>query len=171
MKLRILCAVMAMLIAAVCFSACGKTETAEPESTQPESITAEVTDAVEEDGQNPVMNFSGNYQSDRRTMLVEAVGMDEAKVSVHWGADYQTSTEWVLTGKIVEDGDNLVMNYTNGSFAVVTYDEEGNATRSDETNDCTGTVTFRSDYKIVWTDNGDELIKDLVFDYVPQVEE
>ena len=129
------------------------------------------SDVEDEDGQNPVMNFIGNYQSDRRTMLVEAQGMDEAKVTVHWGSDAWTYAEWVLTGKIEEEGDGLVMRYTDGAYATVTADENGNETRTDETADLTGTVWFNSDNTITWTDDQDEQIKDLVFEWLPVISE
>lgn len=158
MKTRIFCMLLALTFAVVGFSACGKTQT-EPDT------TAYI--GTEEDGQNPVMNFIGNYQSDRRTMLVEAVGMDEARVTVNWGSDAWTHSEWVMTGKIVEEGDGLVMRYTDGTYATVTTDENGNETRTDETAGGTGTVLFNSDYTVTWTDDQDEQIKDLVFEWLP----
>lgn len=163
MKTRILCMALALVFAVVGFSACGKAE--------PETETAAPIADTENVGQNPVMNFIGNYQSDRRTMLVEAKGMDEAKVTVHWGADVWTHAEWVLTGKIVEEGDGLVMKYTDGAYATVVTDEDGNETRSDEETGLTGTVWFNSDYTITWTDDQDEQIKDLVFEWIPVVSE
>ena len=158
MKAKILCVVLALTLAAVGFSACGKADT---------TADTTVPIAVEEDGQNPVMNFIGNYQSDRRTMLVEAQGMDEAKVTVHWGSDAWTYAEWVLTGKIEEEGDGLVMRYTDGAYATVTADENGNETRTDEATGLTGTVWFNSDNTITWTDDQDEQLKDLVFEWLP----
>lgn len=165
MKIRLISILLALTLAVFGMAACGKTE-------QPaDSTTAAPVAEAEEDGQNPVMNFIGNYQSDRRTMLVEAVGMDEAKVSVHWGSDVMTSSEWTMSGKIVEEGENLVLRYTNGEYATVITDENGNQTRQDETSGGTGTVLFKSDYTIVWTDDQDEQIKDLVFEYLPTVED
>ena len=158
MKTKIFCMVLALTIAAIGFSSCGKADA-------PADTTAPI--AVEEDGQNPVMNFIGNYQSDRRTMLVEAQGMDEARVSVYWGSDAWTHSEWVMTGKIVEDGDGLVMRYTDGAYATVTADENGNETRSDETTGGSGTVWFKNDGTVVWTDDQDDLIKELVFEWIP----
>ncbi|MBR5618299.1 MAG: hypothetical protein IKW76_01035 [Clostridia bacterium] len=158
MKTRIICIFLALTLAVVGFSACGKTQT------EPETTTAYV--GTEEDGQNPVMNFIGNYQSDRRVMTVEALGMDEARVTVHWGSDAWTYSEWVMTGKVVEEGDSLVMRYTDGAYATVTTDENGAETRSDETTGGTGTVWFNSDYTITWTDDGDDQINGLVFEWL-----
>ena len=161
MKAKIICMILALAIAAVGFSACGKTET-----------TADTTAPVigaQEDGQNPVMNFIGNYQADRRTMLVEAQGMEEAKVTVSWGIDAWTSAVWVMTGKVVEEGGDLVMRYTDGAYATVTTDENGNETRADETNGGTGTIWFKNDNTVVWTDDQDELVKDIVFEWIPVV--
>ncbi len=166
MKTKIFCTILALMLAAACFSACGKTETPAPETTDPAVI-----EGAEVDGQNPVMNFIGNYQSERRSMLVEAKGMDEAKVTVRWGSDAWTHSEWVMTGKITEEGDGLVMRYTDGTYAAVETDEEGNESRSEETAGLTGTVWFNSDYTITWTDDQNEQIKDLVFEWVPVVSE
>ena len=156
MKTKILCIALVLTIAALGFSACGKAAT----TTEPAAV---------EDGQNPVMNFIGNYQSDRRTMLVEAQGMDGAKVTVQWGSDAWTHSEWVMTGKVVEEGDELVMRYEDGACATVTTDEDGNEIRADETAGGTGVIRFKSDYTLVWTDDQDEQIRDLVFEWVPSV--
>lgn len=168
MKIKVLSIFTALVIAVLCFSACGKTETA-PEAGETAAVTetADVTEATAEDGQNPIMNFIGNYQSDRRTMLVEADGMDGAKVSIHWGSDAWTSSEWVITGKFEETDDSFVLNYTDGSYATVTYDDDGNATRSDEANDCSGTLEFnKADGTVIWTDSKDETINNLVFEFI-----
>lgn len=159
MKVKILCVLMAALLAVVGLSACGKTEAA------PETTTEDV--ATDGDWQNPVMNFVGNYQSDRRTMLIEAQGQEEAKVTVSWGSDAWTHSEWVMSGKTVQEGDKLVLNYTDGTYATVTTDENGKETRSDETTGGTGTITMQLDGKVIWTDDQDELIKDLVFEWIP----
>lgn len=153
-----LCILLALALAMVVFSACGKTETAPIAGT-------------DEDGQNPVMNFVGNYQSDRRSMLVEAKGMDEAKVTVRWGSSAWEHAEWTMTGKIVEEGDGLIMQYTDGAYATVQTDEDGAETRSDEKDGLTGTVWFNADNTITWTDDQNEQIRDLVFEWVPVVSE
>ena len=158
MKTKVICMLLVLAIAALCLSACGKTETT-ADTTMPA--------AAQEDGQNPVMNFVGNYQSDRRSMLVEAHGMHGAKVTVHRGSDAWTHSEWVMTGEITEEGDDLVMRYTDGAYATVTTDEDGSETRTDETTGGTGTVRFNSDYTVTWTDDGDDRLKDLVFEWVP----
>ena len=163
MKTRIICVLLALTLAVIGFSACGKAESP--------AETAATNAAAQEDGQNPVMNFIGNYQSDRRTMLVEAVGMDEAKVTVHWGSDAWTYSEWVLTGKIAEEDDGLVMTYTDGKYAVVTTDENGAETRSDEKSGLTGNVWFSADNTVIWTDDEDEQIQHVVFEWLPTTED
>ena len=56
--------------------------------------------AVEEDGQNPVMNFVGNYTCDRAAMLVEADGTENAKFTVTWGSSAWEHSEWTMSGKL-----------------------------------------------------------------------
>ena len=172
MKAKVLCIILALAAAAACFSACGKAEVPADTTVAPVVEEGEVVDedvlGGEEDGQNIVMNFVGNYQSDRRTMLVEAVGMnDEARVTVRWGADAWTQAEWVLTGKCVQEGDTVVMKYTDGQYAVVKTDENGSETRSDEKSGLTGTIVMKLDGTVTWTDDQDEEIKDLLFEWVP----
>ena len=62
-------------------AACGRApaaETAAPQSTETIASAAE-------DGQNPVMNFVGVYHADDNTeALVEADGMENAKITVTW---------------------------------------------------------------------------------------
>jgi hypothetical protein len=100
-------------------------------------------------------------------MLVEAKGMDEAKITVHWGSDAWTHSEWIMTGKIAEDGDGLVMHYADGAYATVTTDEDGNETRTDETTGGSGTVWFKSDGTVVWTDDQSDSIENKVFEWLP----
>ena len=54
--------------------------------TEPSGSEAEPAETPAEDGQNPVMNFVGNYACDRASILVEADGADGAKISVQWGS-------------------------------------------------------------------------------------
>lgn len=160
MKARIICITLALVLAALGFTACGKADTAGEDTTSAVSI-------AEEDGQNPVMNFVGPYQSDRRSMMVEALGTDEAKITASWGIDAWTTARWVMSGKVTESADGLELRYTNGTFATIETDEDGNETQSNESDGGTGVVQFKNDGTIVWTDDQDELIKNLVFEFVP----
>lgn len=125
------------------------------------TVPAEVND----DGQNPVMNFIGNYQHDRCSILIEADGKDGAKAHVHWGSSASESTEWEMSGAF--DTNTLTFTYDNGVKKDVVY--KGDGAIESETVDyenSTGTMVFKDDGTLIWTDDKDENIKELVFEYL-----
>jgi hypothetical protein len=56
-----------------------------------------------DDGQNPAMNFIGNYYGGRACISVEAKGSDEAEITVVWGDSYNTKAVWTMSGTFNED--------------------------------------------------------------------
>ena len=83
-----------LLALAMIFSmaACSSKEEAPAEETTPAEETSEETaeetaeETSEEEGQNPVMNFVGDYASDRCTITVEAGEGNVANITVDWAS-------------------------------------------------------------------------------------
>ena len=81
------------------------------------------SEAGAEDGQNPVMNFIGVYGHDRASIMVEADGMENAKITVTWGSSAAENAEWVMSGKF--DPETLTVAYTDCVKTVCVWNEQG----------------------------------------------
>ena len=164
-----LLAVLAMIFS---FAACSaKTDDAgsdapeESAAVDGKGADAAVTD---EDGQNPVMNFIGNYAMDRATILVESEGMEDAKITVRWSGSAWEHAEWVMTGKF--DADKLTVDYQNAVKTEYKYSETGEL-ESEEViyDDGTGTFTFAAEddgsTTLTWDDATEHIADDMVFEF------
>ena len=168
---------------ALCFALCAcssNTTESEAETMQPvvpETVATEATAYSEEtvlteyadtddDGQNPVMNFIGEYQCGRANALVECYGSDEALITIDWGGSANDLARWEIIGHL--DMDTLTIDYTNGSEHYFTYDDTG-ALVSDEIlyEDGAGTVTFNNDGTFTWHEATNEAASDMIFEWVP----
>ena len=123
----------------------------------------------EEEGQNPVMNWVGDYQCDRASAHVECEGTDSARIKIHWGSSAWEATEWVIVGKL--DLDTLTIAYTGASKTNVTWDEAGNVVSEEvEHADGTGTIVFDEGTSFTWHEDQAER-EDMVFEWLPAAPE
>ncbi len=151
-KIICLITVLVMLFA---LAACGS-QNAEPQGSA----------AAEEDGQNPVMNFVGVYGCGRATMLVEADGMDGAKVTVTWGSSAAENAEWVMSGKF--DPETLTVQYTDCVKTVYVWNEQGEIdSETVEYENGEGTITFTDGeaLSLTWDDAQEHIADGTVFEY------
>ena len=117
------------------------------------------------DGQNPAMNFVGNYSSGRASAMVEADGMTDARITIRWGSSAWESATWVMSGRF--DPDLLTVNYVNCAETVTTVDDDGNVTSEvTEFEDGTGRVVFSEDGTFLWQDDQSGL-GDVTFEWTP----
>lgn len=129
-----------------------------------EAVTGEES-ASDEDGQNPVMNFIGNYVCDRARALVECTGRDGAKVTIEWAGSARDLARWEMEGPL--DTDTLEVEYSGCVKTVLSFDEEGRIIKEDvEYEDGTGTITFTADGGFVWHDGKGEN-DDMAFEWLP----
>lgn len=99
-------------------AACGNTPSVEPQATEP------VETPVEDDGQNPVMNFVGVYSTEYNTeALVEADGADGAKITVTWAGSPWFHNQTVMSGPF--DPETLTMTFANSTLTEYTYNSDG----------------------------------------------
>lgn len=121
------------------------------------------SEAAEEDGQNPVMNFVGTYGCERATMIVECKGADEAQFTVTWSGSAATHAEWTMSGKL--DTDKLTVDYTDCVKKEVTFNEDGSIASEDVIyENGTGTIRFSADeYALTWDDAKEHVADDMVF--------
>ncbi len=129
--------------------------------TEPSGSEAEPAETPAEDGQNPVMNFVGNYACDRASILVEADGADGAKISVQWGSSAWEHSEWTMSGRF--DPDTLTIEYSDCVRKDVAFAEDGSV--DSETvvyENGVGTIHFEND-NLYWKDDEEHMADDMVF--------
>ena len=102
---------LALMLCLSLFAACGKST--------PTGNTDDSAVQVDEDTQNPVMNFIGDYINDRCSMTLLAEGALGAKVTAYWGETAQDGYQWELTGTF--DEATMRINYTDAVKKSVTY--------------------------------------------------
>ena len=120
----------------------------------------------EEDGQNPAMNFVGNYACDRANILVEADGDDGMKTTVTWASSSAEETRWVMSGTF--DSEKLVFEYNDCVKTDVVYDGDGKEKSSEEAyKEGHGLMTFRdgNPLTLTWQDDQEHQADEMVFEY------
>ncbi len=122
-----------------------------------------------DDGQNPVMNFIGEYQSGRARALVECDGVDGARITIEWAGSAWETARWVIVGPL--DTDTLTIAYAGCVKSVLTYDDKGELKSEEvEYEDGTGSVVFGEDMTFTWHEDQSEYGTDLVFEWAPSAE-
>ena len=123
---------------------------------------------AEGDGQNPVMNFIGEYRCGETEAMVMCHGDEDAWITIHQA---QSDTEylcWDIFGRL--DTETLTIAYTEGEKSYVVYDENGDVlSRETLYADGTGTVVFDGASGFTWHEDGSESGEDLVFTWAPPV--
>ena len=119
------------------------------------------------DGQNPVMNFIGDYQSGRARAHVACIGDDGADITITWGGSAWEEARWDIIGTL--DEETLTVAYSGCTKSILTYDDNGEL-KSEEAvyDDGTGTIVF--DYEantFTWHEDQSEYGNDMVFEWVP----
>lgn len=119
-----------------------------------------------EDGQNPVMNFIGEYAdkvSERAMMTISCVGETGALVEIEWANSAADGVKWVLSCDF--DADAGIFTYTEGVRKLYTCDEEGNLTYGEIQEGLQGTLTVQEDGTITWEAEGSDADNGCVFEY------
>ena len=112
-------------------------------------------------GQNPVMNFIGEYQSDRAHALVECSGTEDALITIEWGGSAAELARWDIFGRL--NTETLTINYSGVTKSIVTYDDSGEiVSQEPEYEDGTGTITFNDDGTFTWHEDQSEYGVDMV---------
>lgn len=156
---KLLALVMAMmLVAAAGLSACGS-KAEEPA----------------EDGQNPAMNFIGNYSCDRANIIIEAEDSDGMSAFVTWGSSAWENSAWSMSGTF--DAETLRFEYHDCVRTNYVYNEDGEIESEEEV--YTGGHGFMfftegDPLSLTWQDDQEKVADNLVFSYTieePEEEE
>ena len=110
---------------ALSLAGCGNARTGEIEAPAAEpQITADTQAPAESDGQNPVMNFVGIYHYDDSTeALVEADGMENAKITVTHAGTPWFHTQTVMSGRF--DPETLTVEFSDAALTEFTFNSDG----------------------------------------------
>ena len=160
-----------LLIAALglAATACGKSnkpvaeEIKATEEEKPAETEATETpeEAVEEDGQNPVMNFIGSYAVGRANIDVSCEGQSDAKFLVTWGSSAFETSSWEMSGTL--DWDTLTVPYSNCTRTDIVFGEDGSESDNVVYENGTGSFTFHDDGSLTWQDDMENAGEDMVF--------
>ncbi|MBQ6496912.1 MAG: hypothetical protein IJI74_07075 [Firmicutes bacterium] len=124
------------------------------------------TKDASDDGQNPVMNFIGDYCWERADVHVEAGEGNLAMITVTWGGSAFESAQWTMSGDL--DTDALTVKYSDCVKTNVVYDDDGNVTSEKvEYENGTGTITFSDgeNLTLTWDDDQEQAVNGEVFEY------
>lgn len=148
---KILSIVMAMMMVfALCLSSCG-------------SKAEEAAD----DGQNPIMNFIGNYACDRANIMIGASDSENGvNATVTWGSSAWENSTWTMTGTF--DAEALQFEYHDCVRTDYVYDDNGEVKSQEEV--FTGghgfmTFTDGDPLTLTWQEDQEHIADGMVFEY------
>ena len=121
----------------------------------------------EEDGQNPVMNWIGDYRCEkaqRARAHVACSGSDSALITITWSGSVSEYAEWVIEGGL--DLETLTIRYTDCIKEYITVDSNGEVVKEDVVYDNgTGTIVFDEGLSFTWHEDQSETGDELVFEW------
>ena len=110
--------------------------------------------ATASDGQNPMMNFIGNYTNGRAMMTVNCISQTEACIDISWGSSAFETTIWKMSGTVSSSSEGVTVTYNNCTKQHFTYTEDGQLISDDiEYENGAGSVDFlAADNNAYWYD-------------------
>lgn len=168
-KIIIALALIAALVLtfAACSGSADKTTSAAPSEVVSDNAQTDEGSDEGDDGQNPVMNFIGNYDNGGINILVEADSKDGAVFTVDEPMTDDEKYTYTFSGTL--DLDTLKVTYSNSTKKVVKLDAQGNAVEEKtEYTDGSGVVIFHDDGTLEWQDENEaeRIVGSNVFSYV-----
>lgn len=118
------------------------------------------------DGQNPVMNFIGDYQdkvSQRATMHIECIGADEGLLTIEWADSASEGNEW--TFYCAFDAEAGIFTAYEGIMIPYTADENGEITYGEAVTGLLDTFTVQEDDTIAWEGTGPDADNGCIFEF------
>ena len=119
------------------------------------------------DGQNPVMNFIGNYSCDRANILIGATDEENGtSATVTWGSSAWENSAWTMTGTF--DTETLQFEYNDCVRINYVYDDNGEVKSQEEVyTGGHGFMTFAEGdpLTLTWQDDQEQMADGMVFEY------
>ena len=169
-NLYVILGTTAVLATAIAVAACATKKNTAKAAAQPQFRETIVKETIAPDeGQNPVMNFIGNYYGGRACVSVEAKGSDEAEITVVWGDSYNTKAVWTMSGTFNEATTSVF--YDNAIKKMITLNEKGEVI-FEEYLYTSGRGEFVFSYDgVTWNDLEEHMADTMVFRFGNSVEE
>jgi len=125
-----------------------------------------------DDGQNPAMNFVGNYACDRANIMIGAAGEEGMTATVTWGSSAWESSVWMMNGTF--DTETLTFEYQDCVRTDYVYSEDGET--DSQTDVYTGghgfmVFTEADPLTLAWQDDQEHVADGMVFEYTGIVPE
>ena len=170
-------AVITLLLAMLCsLAGCGgkQADSGKEAADGKEAASVETTESTEstesavtedQDWQNPVMNFIGEYQCDRAHATIECMGKDEAIITIEWAGSVSDYAHWDIYGHM--DTETMTIAYDGCTKSHIVYNKDGEIeSEEQEYDDGTGTITFNDDGTFTWHEDQSETGTDMVFEWL-----
>ena len=122
----------------------------EPETDDSETV------GTEDDGQNPVMNIVGDYNTEKFLMEIYPEGKNVACINVYAGYEDGSRVLFEMSG--VYDDQTNTITYDNCTKVMFVSEEESYI----EYSDGTGSIKVNDDYTLVWTDDQENFADGIV---------
>ena len=153
---KLLALVMAMMMVfALGLSACGS------KSEEPAA----------DEGQNPAMNFVGNYVCGRAAILIGATDEENGmNATVTWSSSAAENSAWVMSGTF--DPETLQFEYHDCVRTDYVYGEDGEVASQEEVfTGGHGFMTFKEGdpLTLTWQEDQENIAEDMVFEYAGMV--
>lgn len=120
-----------------------------------------------DDGQNPIMNYVGNYGCDRASIMISADGDEGASAIVTWSSSAAENSSWTMSGTF--DADTLQFEYHDCVRTDYIYNESGEVDSQEEVyTGGHGFMTFKEGddgTTLTWQDDQEHIADDMVFIY------
>ena len=120
-----------------------------------------------DEGQNPVMNFIGNYSCDRANIFIGATDEETGTTAtVTWGSSAWEESTWTMSGDF--DPEELVFEYHDCVRTDYVYDDNGEIkSQEDVYTGGHGFIVFaESDpLSLTWQDDQEHMADGMVFEY------
>lgn len=123
-----------------------------------------------EEGQNPVMNFVGEYvdsTSGRAYMTISCLDLSGAEVTIEWADSAFASVVWCFTGSF--DAETNALEYTDCVKSYVEYADDGSISVTDEYTNGTGRLLVSEDWTITWIDDMENAGSECLFEFLSYV--
>ena len=106
------------------------------------------------DGQNPMMNFIGNYTNGRAMMNVSCIGRDQASIRITWSGSAADSAVWTMSGTVQITDEGVSVSYNNCTKEAFKYAADGTIISDTVEYQCgSGSISFLSaDNNAYWYD-------------------
>ena len=150
---KLLALMMAVLMMIMGLTACG-------------SKTEEAAD----EGQNPAMNFIGNYACDRANIFIGSEGQDGMNATVTWGSSAWENSGWIMSGTF--DPETLQFEYHDCVRTDYVYDDNGEVKSQEEVyTGGHGFIIFTEGdtLSLTWQDDQENMADGMVFEYTGMV--